>query len=188
MSMLFISMFIIPSMEMYAVPTSIKQNLELSGVSGPIDSKEIETHSPVQEELLNEMSDANVMKTSDISGISESLETIKMEQEQASSMSNFSYAALFSAGIFICIFIGFVCHVISMICATPETDFQSMKTDLQPMETDQSIIRKVKVVCSLLILPVSLLPKSIKLCPPVGTVPTKYEKIKNIKNFIFMNK
>ena len=36
-------------------------------------------------------------------------------------------------------------------------------------------------------LPVSLLPKSIELCP-VGTVPTKYGKIKNIKNFIFTNK
>ena len=46
-------------MEMYAVPSSIEKNLELSGVSGPIDSKEIETnYSPAQEEMTN----AKVMK------------------------------------------------------------------------------------------------------------------------------
>ena len=136
MSMLFISIFIIPSMEMYAVPTSNEQNLELSAVSGTIDSKEIETNfSSVQEELLHEMSDANVMKNSDISGISESLETIKLDQEHASSMSYLSYAALFIAGIFIGMVIGFLGHVVLIICATSQSDFQSMKTDLQPMET-----------------------------------------------------
>ena len=135
--MLFISIFIIPSMEMYAVPTSNEQNLELSVVSGPIDSKEIETnYSPVQEELLHEMSDANVMEKSDISRISESLETIKLDQEHASSMSYLPYAGLFIAGIFIGICIGLLCHLVSMIRATSQTDFQSMKTDLQPLEID----------------------------------------------------
>ena len=124
-------------MEMYAVPTSKEQNLELSAVSGSIDSQEIETNfSSVQEELLHEMSDANVMEKSDISGISESLETIKLDQEHASSMSYLSYAALFIAGIFIGIIFGFLCHVVSIICATSQTDFQSMKTDLQPLEID----------------------------------------------------
>ena len=150
--MLYISLFITPSMEMYAVPTSKEQNLELSAVSGSIDSQEIETNfSSVQEELLHEMSDANVMKNSDISGISESLKMIKLDQEHASSMSYLPYAGLFIAGIFIGICIGLLCHLVSMIRATSQTDFQSMKTDLQPMEIDlqpmetdfQPIISKV---------------------------------------------
>ena len=168
MSMLFISIFIIPSMEMYAVPTSNEQNLELSVVSGPIDSKEIETnYSPVQEELLHEMSDANVMEKSDISRISESFETIKLDQEHASNVPFYCRprTSLIIAGISISIFIGLLCLVVVMICATSQTDFQSMNTalqplkidlqplkidlqpleiDLQPMETGfQSIIRKV---------------------------------------------
>ena len=148
-------------MEMYAVPTSNEQNLELSAVSGTIDSKEIETNfSSVQEELFHEMSDANVNEKSDISRISESFETIKLDQEHASNVPFYCRprTSLIIAGISISIFIGLLCLVVVMICATSQTDFQSMNTDLQPLKIDlqpleidlqpmetgfQSIIRKV---------------------------------------------
>ena len=132
MSMFFISIFIIPSMEMYAVPSSIELNLELSSISDLPKSKEIGTnYSPVNEELSHEMSDATIMNKSE-----------KMEHEHASSMSNFS-CEFFIAGIFMGIFFGFVCHRILMICAISEAD--------------QSIIGKVILGLLLIIVIFSLI-------------------------------